>query len=138
MSMKQQKQLSVSFVIIGLIIGAVFAVWGDDGYSGGLLCGMGSSLTVIGIVRLVRLFRLEKDPEKAADYEAAGKDERVIYIANKARAMTFAISIYVQLAVGLIAQFAFGEKLLCSVMCYTVCFQCLLFVILYRIYQRKY
>lgn len=138
MSIKQQKLLSVSFVIIGLIIGAVFAAWGDDGYSGGLLCGIASSLTVIGIVRLIRLHRLEKDPEKAADYEAAGKDERVIYIANKARAVTFAVSIYVQLAVGLVAQFGFGQKLLCSVLCYMVCFQCLLFVILYWIYQKKY
>lgn len=138
MSIKNQKRLSVSFIAIGLLIGVIFAFFGDDGFNGGLLSGMASALTVLGIVRLVRLGRIEKDPDRAADYEAANKDERVIYIANKARAMTFAVSVYVQLAVGLIAQFCFGQRLLCMVLSYLVCFQCFLFVILYRVYAKKY
>lgn len=138
MNIKSQKILSVSFIVIGLIIGLIFAAYGEEDYNGGILCGMGTALTFVGIFRLVKLYRISRDPEKAADYEAANKDERVIYIANKARSLTFAISIYVQLAVGLIAQFVFGQRLLSMVMCYFVCFQCLLFVLLYRIYSKKY
>lgn len=135
---KKQKAAAISFMIIGLIISLIFALTGADDYNSGLLCGLGTSLTVVGIIRLVKLHRLSRDPEKAADYEAANKDERVVYIANKARALVFLISIYAQLAVGLAAAFVFDQRLLSMVMCYFVCFQCLLFAAVYYYYSKKY
>lgn len=138
MIMKKQKRVYLSFLIIGLIITSVFFFTGEETYNSGLLCGMGTSLTFVGLFRLLRLRRLSTDPEKAADYEAANKDERMIYIANKARAMVFLISIYAQLAIGLIAQFVFDQRLLCTALCYLTCFQCFLFVAVYRYYSHKY
>lgn len=138
MTIKHQKLLSMTFLVIGIIIWIIFTLTNDGSYQSGLLCGMGSSLAVIGILRLVKLRRLTASAEKTADYEAACKDERLIFLANKARSVTFVISVYVQLAVGLVAQFAFGERLLCTVLCGMVCFQCLLFTALYRFYSGKY
>lgn len=138
MTFKKQRTLAISFLVIGLLISLVFAFTGGDDYNSGLLCGMGSSLTVVGIIRLIRLHRISRDPEKAADYEAAQKDERVLFIANKARAVVFIVSIYAQLAVGLIAQLVFDQRLLGMVMCYFTCLQCLLFVAMYHYYSKKY
>lgn len=135
---KKQKTVAISFLVIGLIITLIFAVSNAGDYNSGILCGMGTSLTVVGLVRLVKLHRLSQNPEKAADYEAANQDERVVYIANKARAMVFLISVYAQLAAGLIAQFVFGQRLVSMVLCYSTCFQCLLFVVVYRYYAKKY
>lgn len=138
MSMKNQKRFAAVYLGVGLLIGIIAVLAGDDGFNGGILSGMAASLTVIGAARLLKLRRLCRDPEKAADYEAASKDERMIYISNKARSLTFVISVYLQLAVGLVAQFAFGQRLLCQVLCYLTCFQCLLYVALFWFYQRKY
>ena len=52
----------------------------DDFYN-----GLGCGLFVCGAVRLLRVYRLSRDPEKAADYDAMLKDERTMYVANKAR-----------------------------------------------------
>lgn len=135
---KKQKIVAVSYLAIGLIITLIFAFVNADDYNSGILCGIGTSLTAVGFIRLIKLHRLSKNPEKAADYEAANKDERVHYIANKARALVFLISIYAQLAAGLIAQFVFGQRLLSMVLCYVTCFQCLLFVAVYWYYSKKY
>ena len=135
---KRQKMLSASYVLIGLTIALVFAFIDADDYQSGLLSGLGTSLVVVGLIRLTKLYRLSRDPEKQADYEAVYTDERVRYIVNKARALVFVISIYAQLAAGLIAQFIFDQRLLGRVLCYCTCFQCLLFVAVYRYYSKKY
>lgn len=138
MNIRNKKLLYLSFVIIGAVIWLIFAATNDGSYQSGLLCGMGSSLAVIGAAQLTKLRRLTAAPEKAADYEASCKDERLHFLLDKARSAAFIIGVYVQLGVGLVAQFAFGQKLLCSVLCFIVCFQCLLFVALYYFYARKY
>lgn len=136
--LKKQKNLYLSMLVVGLIISVVFSLTNSGDYNSGLLCGLGTSLTVVALFRLVKLHRMSRDPEKLADYEAANKDERILFIANKARALVFLISIYVQLAGGLIAQFVFHQRLINMVICYFTCIQCLLFVVVYRYYSKKY
>ena len=70
---------------------------------GDFYSGLGCGLFVCGAVRLLRVYRLSRDPEKAADYDASLKDERTAYVANKARSMAFFICIYVQLAASMLA-----------------------------------
>lgn len=138
MTLKNQKKFAVLWLVIGIVMWVVFSTIGEESFQGGLLSGMGSAFIVVGVIRLVRVRRLEKNPEKAADYEAALKDERTIYVANKARSMTFAASVYAQLAAGLIAIFVFDQQLLGQALCFLTCFQCLLFTVLYRVYNKKY
>lgn len=138
MTLRNQKRFAVMWLIIGIALWIVFTAVGEEDFRGGLLSGMGSAFVVIGAIRLVRVRRIEKDPEKAADYEAACRDERMVYVANKARAMTFIVSIYAQLAAGLIAIFVFDQRLLGQAFCYMTCFQSILFTMLYRIYNKKY
>ena len=139
MSLKNQKKFAIMWMTVGvaLWIAALVPEWENDYYSG-MTSGMAGCFLVIGVVRLVRVRRWQKDPEKAADYEAALKDERTAYVSNKARSMTFVVSIYVQLAVGLLSMYVFDQMLLGQVLCYLTCFQCLLFTILFRVYNKRY
>lgn len=139
MSLKNQKKFAIMWMIVGVALWAAALVpqW-DNWYYSSLLSGFAGGFFVIGLFRLVRVCRWQKDPEKAADYEAALKDERTAYVTNKARSMTFFVSVYVQLAAGLIAIYVFDQRLLGQAFCYMTCFQCLLFTVLFRVYNKKY
>ena len=139
MSLKNQKKWAILWVIVGVALwAAALAPDWENTYYSGLTSGMAACFLVIGVIRLVRVHRWQKDPEKAADYEAALKDERTAYVSNKARSMTFVVSVYVQLAVGLLAMYVFNQMLLGKVLTFLICFQCLLFTILFRVYNKRY
>ena len=139
MTLKNQKKWAVLWVIVGVVlwVAALVPKWENTYYSG-MTSGMAGCFLVIGVIRLVRVRRWNKDPEKAADYEAALRDERTAYVSNKARSVTFVISVYVQLAVGLLAMYVFDQMLLGKVLTGLTCFQCILFIILFRVYNKRY
>lgn len=138
MSLKSQKKHALVSITIGAVLFLVSLLLGVNDYQSGLLSTMSAVMLAIGIVRLLRIHRIEKDPDRKADYEAAQKDERIVYIANKARSLTFVITVYLELVAGLAAIFLFDQRLLGEVLCYLTCFQCLLFTGLYRYYSKKY
>ena len=139
MSLKNQKKFAVLWVIVGIALWAAALVpeW-ESSYYSGMTSGMAGCFLVIGVIRLVRVRRWNKDPEKAADYEAALRDERTAYVSNKARSVTFVVAVYVQLVVGLLAMYVFDQMLLGKVLTGLTCFQCILFVILFRVYNKRY
>ena len=105
---------------------------------GSYISGFGGGLTAVGLVRLLRVRRLSRDPEKAADYDASLKDERTAYVANKARSMTFFICVYVQLAAALLAILVFEQPLVGQVLCGLTCLQGLLYTVFYWHYDKVY
>jgi len=141
MRLNQQKKFGILYLAVGLVLFAVqfFAdTKVDRSFSEGLLSGMSACFLTMGIVRLLRYRRIRRDPDAAADYEAACTDERTAYVANKARAMTFYIFIFVELIGGLLAIYVFRQRLVGIVLCYLTSLQCLTYVILYRIYGKRY
>lgn len=97
MNLQEQKKCGILVTAIGLVMFAIGFLLGDA-HMGDFYSGLGCGLFVCGAVRLLRVHRLSRDPEKAADYDAMLKDERTVYVANKARSMTFFICVYAQLA----------------------------------------
>lgn len=137
--MKKQKRNALIIIAIGAVMALLAALTcqADDSLSG-MLSSMASIMIAIGAVRLLRLRRLASNPEKAAEYEASLKDERTVYIANKARSLTFAISVLVEWVIGMAAMYILEEQVLGLVLSYLVCGQCLLFTALYYYYCKKY
>lgn len=88
MNLQEQKKCGILVTVIGLVMFAIGFLLGDA-HMGDFYSGLGCGLFVCGAVRLLRVYRLSRDPEKAADYDAMLKDERTMYVANKARSMTF-------------------------------------------------
>lgn len=134
---KQQNKLGILSMIAGagIIVLALAINTGD--FNDGLLSGLGAALFAIGIVRFVKLRRLEKDPERAADYEAAFKDERAAAIGGKAGRYALFITAYAEIAVGMIGAFAFNNEVLCQALCYAACFSCLLYYGLFVYFNKK-
>ena len=104
MNLQEQKKCGILVTVIGLVMFAIGFLLGDV-HMGDFYSGLGCGLFVCGAVRLLRVYRLTRDPEKATDYDAMLKDERTMYVANKARSVAFFICVYAQLAAGLLSAF---------------------------------
>ena len=137
MKLKEQKKFGILWLSIGAALFLAGLLLGETEY-GGYIGGFGGGLTAVGAVRLLRVYRLSRDPEKAADYDASLKDERMAYVANKARSMTFFICVYVQLAAALLAILVFEQTLVGQVLLGLTCLQSLLYTVFYWHYNNVY
>ena len=137
MNLQEQKRCGILMIVIGLVLFAVGYLL-DEVHMGNFYNGLGCGIFACGAVRLLRVCRLTRDPEKAADYDAMLKDERTIYVASKARSMTFFICVYAQLAAGLLALLVFDQPLIGQALCLVTCAQSLIFAAVYWYYNKKY
>ena len=137
MKLKEQKKFGILWLSIGAALFLAGLLLGETEY-GGYIGGFGGALMAVGLVRLLRVYRLSRDPEKAADYDASLKDERTAYVANKARSMTFFICVYVQLAAALLAILVFEQTLVGQVLLGLTCLQSLLYTVFYWHYNNVY
>ena len=139
MKLREQKKCGLLWLGIGVALFlAGLALQVRDTASAGYVSGFGGGLAGVSIARLLRVRRLSRDPERAADYDASLTDERTVYISNKARSMTFFICVFVQLAASMLAILVFEQVLVGQVLCGLTCLQGLLYTILYWHYGRKY
>ena len=137
MGLKEQKKFGILFLAVGAALFIVGLALGDA-RMGDFYNGLGCGIFAVGAVRLLRVSRLSRDPEKAADYDASLTDERTVYISNKARSMTFFICVYVQLAAALLAILVFEQPLVGQVLCGLTCLQGLLYTVFYWHYDKVY
>lgn len=134
MKLKEQKKFGILWLSIGAALFLAGLLLGETEYGS----GFGGGLTAVGLVRLLRVRRLSRDPEKAADYDASLKDERTVYISNKARSMTLFICVFVQLAASMLAILVFDQVLVGQVLCGLTCLQGLLYTVFYWHYDKVY
>lgn len=137
MKLKEQKKFGILWLSIGAALFLAGLLLGETGYSS-YISGFGGALMGVGAARLLRVRRLSRDPEKAADYDASLTDERTVYISNKARSMTFFICVFVQVAASMLAILVFDQVLAGQVLCGLTCLQGLLYTVFYWHYDKVY
>ena len=137
MKLKEQKKFGILWLSIGAALFLAGLLLGETEY-GSYISGFGGALMGVGAARLLRVRRLSRDPEKAADYDASLTDERTVYISNKARSMTFFICVFVQVAASMLAILVFDQVLVGQVLCGLTCLQGLLYTLLYWHYGHRY
>lgn len=137
MKLKEQKKFGILWLSIGAELFLAGLLLGETGYSS-YISGFGGALMGVGAARLLRVRRLSRDPEKAADYDASLTDERTVYISNKARSMTFFICVFVQVAASMLAILVFDQVLVGQVLCGLTCLQGLLYTVFYWHYDKVY
>ena len=133
--MKQDKRIIVSimWIIIGVVlIGLSFAGLVDTFWN-----GMGSGLLVVGIMQLVRFYRLKNNEAYREKMEIEASDERNHFIRNKAWAWSGYLFIMIA-AVACIVFKIIGQDLLSMVASGSVCLMLVLYWISYIVLKRKY
>lgn len=132
--MKNKKYLvSVVYVIIGtILIGFAIAGKVDEFWS-----GMGSALLVIGVLRLIRFYRLNKNEAYREKIEIEESDERNHYIRNKAWAWAGYMFVIIS-AVAVLVFKIVGQDTLSMAAAMAECLVLVLFWGSYHILKRKY
>lgn len=128
----------ITFLIVGVVLAVLSALIAEDSFQSGVLAGLSTVLILASFIRLFQLRKLLKNPAKAAEWLAYQKEERTIFIVNRARSVTFYISIFAELTASLVCAFALDQRLLSQVFSYLACAQCVLYLILFKIYSKRY
>ena len=131
------KKKDVIFGIIWLLLGLALTVLCCLDTLDEFWSGMGSALMVIGIVRLLRSYRLGKSAVYREAREVAETDERYHFIRSKAWAWAGYLFIII-CALGTIVFKLLGQDLLSIVSGGAVCLVVVLFWISFFILKRKY
>ncbi len=135
-AVKKQKNFGILWLSVGAAVFLAGLLLGND--RGDYISGVGGGLMAAGLVRLLRVHRLSRDPGYAEEYEASLTDERTVYVANKARSMTFFVSFYAQLIAGLLALWVFDQPRVGQALVGLTSLQGFLNAGLYWYYNRKY
>ena len=123
----------IALIIAGLaLFGLGFAEIVDEFWS-----GMGSALLVMGIVRLLRFYRLKKNDSYREKMETAVTDERNQFIRMKAWSWAGYLFILVSAIATIICKLL-GQDLLCQFACGAVCLMLVLYWISYFVLKKKY
>ena len=98
---------------------------------------IGAGLFAMGVTRLIGAWRTEHDPDYAKRIETANQDERLVYIADKARSMTLVILVIVLSVLGVIF-LSVGQKPYGYACLTTTCGTTVLYIVVYQILSRTY
>lgn len=125
--------VSIIYILIGgILIGLGFAGIVDEFWN-----GMGSALLVMGVIQLIRRYRLEKNEAYREKVETEAKDERNRFIRNKAWAWAGYLFVMI-MAVASIVLRIMGEDVLSIATSGSVCLMIVLFWISFYVLRRKY
>ena len=131
------KKKDVIFGVIWLLLGFALTVLSCLETMDEFWSGMGSALMVIGVVRLLRSYRLSKSETYREKREVAETDERFHFIRNKAWAWAGYLFIII-CALGVIVCKLLGQDLVCVVLSGAVCLMLVLFWGAFFILKKKY
>ena len=131
--MDKKNTYPIALIVAGLaLIGLGFVEIVDEFWS-----GMGSALLVIGIIRLLRFYRLKKNEAYRDKMETAVTDERNQFIRMKAWSWAGYLFIMVS-AIATIIFRILGQELLSQFCSYAVCLMLVLYWVSYFVVKKKY
>lgn len=130
---KKEIVFGVSWLLLGLVLTVLSCLETLDEF----WSGMGSALMVVGIVRLLRGYRLSRSEAYREKREVAETDERLHFIRNKAWAWAGYLFIIIS-AICTIVFKILGQDLLCMACSGAVCLMLVLFWVSFFILNKKY
>ena len=125
--------VSIIYITIGaVLIGLGFAGKVDEFWN-----GMGSALLVIGVIQLIRRYRLNKNEAYREKMEIESKDERNSFIRNKAWAWAGYLFVMIMAVASIVLRIV-GQDTLSMAASASVCLMLVLFWISFYVLRRKY
>ena len=124
---------SIIWLVLGIVlVGLAFAGYVDDFWN-----GMGSAFLVLGIVQLLRRYRLNKNEEYREKVNIEENDERNHFLRNKAWAWTGYVFVMSAAVLSIVLRIL-GQDTLSMVASMAVCYMLIVFWISYAVLKKKY
>lgn len=123
--------------ILYLVIGLVLLGLGIAGVVDEFWSGMGSGLLFVSVLRLIRLYRFNKNEDYREKVETEISDERNRFIRNKAWAWAGYIFILISAAAVIVFKLA-GQELLSTTSSVALCLMLVLYWVSFFILRKKY
>ena len=112
--------------IILIAVGAALTITPAFGWLDDFWVGMGGGLIGVSVVRLIQIARYKTNGDYAERVNVANKDERNLYIANKARSWAFYYSMLAE-CIGIIVLRVMEYPELSSLLGFVVCGQLVIY-----------
>lgn len=128
-------KISVGEILVGIAVNLLaFAGVVEDT---SVFVGMGSGILAVGLAQLLRVIRMEHNPDYKKRVETASRDERYAFISMKAREVAFGVYLMI-MAVICIACMLLGYRREGTLAGMSICLLVLLYAVLFRVLARKY
>ena len=132
--LKQRLYIAVSYIVIGLVLIIADAL---NHFGNHYFFSFGMTLTVLGILRLIRHRKITKDDASIHRQEVAETDERTLMMAEKARSWAFSYSIMIA-GIAVIVLSLLGKHDAAQPFAWYVCAEVVLYWICWLILRKKY
>lgn len=137
MKTMKQRKIYMSFIFaIGFIM-VVLQNYVYKNVSSSIVGTMGAAFVVMSLLRMYQYRRIENDPKRKEQFEIMCDEERVVFVANKARSMMFAIAVIAELVVCVVAAII-GNTQISVIFGFLTGVQTLGYLIFYGIFNFKY
>ena len=130
----KRKMIWYTFI---LAAGIVLIVLSCIGTLDSFWSGFGGGIAAVGLVRLINGVKYRRDPGLAKQMDVSQKDERVSFIATRARAWAFHISAVGSAAAVLVLKFM-GREELAMCVSLVLCGMLVVYSAVFAVLQRKY
>lgn len=125
------------FALLSLI-GVYFLVSGNVSTANKTeITGFGAGLFVVGLLKVIQYIRLSKNPEQLKKFERMQKEERLIFLVQKSAYVSMLITELLEL-VAMAVLILIGKENEAFLISCIACFQIVSYLVLYRIFEKKY
>lgn len=137
MKTMKQRKIYMGFIFATGFIMVILQNYVYKNASSSIVGTMGAGFVVISLLRMYQYRQIESDPKRKEQFEIMCDEERVVFVANKARSMMFAIAVIAELVACIVAAII-GSTQISVLFGFLTGVQTLGYLICYGIFNLKY
>lgn len=125
--------LAVLYILLGITSIIVYTFnLGEDT----VLLTFGTAFTAMGVLRVIRYFKITRNPESVRRRKTEESDERIIAIVRRAKAVAFGVYTFGAAILVIVLEFS-GKSSLASVIALNICAIVFIYWLSYIILQKR-
>lgn len=125
--------LAVLYILLGITSIIVYASGSKENT---VILTFGAAFTAMGILRVIRYFKITRDPESVRERKTEETDERNIAIVRRAKAVAFGVYTFGAAILVIVLEFS-GKSSLASAIALNICAIVFIFWLSYTVLQKR-
>ena len=131
--LKMRLCLAVLYILLGV---ASIIIYVSSSKENTVILTFGAAFTAMGILRVIRYFKITRDPESVRERKTEETDERNIAIVRRAKAVAFGVYTFGAAILVIVLEFL-GKSSLASVIALNICAIVFIYWLSYTVLQKR-